>query len=774
MKRLHTSLTSFTRRLTFKTSSSKKFGGLNNTLTEKESKVEKEKEEKEEKSKNPNLSNISDDNIQKTKELIEDIIFIHSYNGVKKLEKPNKKANPISMTFIEYDDLNQELVLDEKEMEGIKTEQILNILRPKIEKYLTYKDLEFNCTFMKNLYSYAEEIGFDNTIGCLFPLIQELTFKKDIKNKIIYSFFEGLEKFLKYLIKYDTDHQIILQKILPIIEQIINNKKDTKMINDAIDSLKQIIVIMTKEEIHSDLIPLIIRLSNNESNLNARKLALRIFNENAKILGNDLIELYVIPQLESISEDRNEDLRRCCVNNMQNIFENVSYNVLKTKMIRIYQTLSYDDCPIIRQKCCEMLPAICKISRSELVSQYLLPIYFLLTNDQEESIKNTALGIFGEFIFYLQREDIKLHIGLLQFYINQIMGLYELKKNISHITPLYKCAYSFPSVLLAYYRKVSNKKWKDLKPVYMKFVNDQDPKIKKTIANSFGEVAKILDPKISETEICPLILNMYNQNGQDIKNIIISILPEYLYSINDKQTKLSLIELLEKSLKNIINSKKWREKINFLKTIGRLINIYDNNIMFNKIFFMCIQLCFDTVNKVRIKAARKLSKLLLQFLSSDDQYKIKALVAIRMFATCIHYHFRQLFIFMCKKLLEDENLFMEMTYELIEDLSYDKIVNVRITLGKFWNKGWNKKQAPFRWIKTNKKILEILYRLKNDESDDVKNTMNDINIEDIKKELNYDDYSKVMAHKNVNETFTNKGDDLKVLLGFTPEIYGVK
>ena len=68
-----------------------------------------------------------------------------------------------------------------------------------------------------------------------------------------------------------------------------------------------------------------------------------------------------------------------------------------------------------------MIPAICKISRSELVSQYILPIFFLLTNDPEEIIKNTALGIFGEFIFYLQREDIKLHTGLLQFYINQIM-----------------------------------------------------------------------------------------------------------------------------------------------------------------------------------------------------------------------------------------------------------------------------------------------------------------------------------------------------------------
>jgi hypothetical protein len=305
-------------------------------------------------------------------------------------------------------------------------------------------------------------------------------------------------------------------------------------------------------------------------------------------------------------------------------------------------------------------------------------------------------------------------------------------------------------------------------------VNDQDPKIKITIAHSFGEVAKILDPKISEKEICPLILNMYNSNGQDIKNIIISILPEYLYSINDKKTKILFIDLFKDTLGDIKNSKKWRERYKFLKTIGRIINIYDNNTMFNEIFFMCIQLCFDRVYKVRQKAAKTLSKLLLQFLSSDDQFKIKAIVIIRMFSTCIHYHYRQLFIFMCKKLFEDENLFMEITYELIEDLSYDNIINVRITLAMFLNKLWNKKQGPFKWIKTNKKLLEMIYRLKNDEKDDVKNSLKDINIDDVKKELNYEDYSKIMVHKNVNETFNNKCEELKVLLGFVPNLYRVK
>ena len=209
---------------------------------------------------------------------------------------------------------------------------------------------------------------------------------------------------------------------------------------------------MTPEEIRGNLVPLIIGLSNNENNLTAKKLSFRLFNEFAKVLGTELIELYVIPQLESITENTSVELRRCCINNILNICENVSYNVLKEKMIRVFQTFSSDENPTIRQKCCELLPSICKISRSELVSQCLLPIYILFANDVDEFIRNCALSIFGEFIFYLQKEDIKLHTELLQFYINQIMNLYEIKK-ISNMPILYKCAFSFPSVLLAYYRK---------------------------------------------------------------------------------------------------------------------------------------------------------------------------------------------------------------------------------------------------------------------------------------------------------------------------------
>ena len=438
MKRLQTSFTSLKRRLSF--------GKADSGLLSRLKKTSDTPQQSKPKENTPNLSNISDDNIQGSSEPIEDIIFIHSYYGVKRLQKPNKKSHIIDMTYIDYEDISQELVLDEKEFEGIKTEQILNVLKPRIEKYLTYEDIEFNATFMLNLASYAEEIGFDNTVGCLFPLIQELTFKKDIKDKIIFSFFEGLDNLLKFFLKYDSNHEIILSKILPIFDQILNNKKDNKMIDKAIEALKKTVEIMTANEIRTNLVPLILRLCHNEYNITAKKLAFRIFNEFAKLLGTELIELYVIPQLETVTENASEELRRCCINNLLNICENVSYNVLKTKMIRIFQTFSSDESTAIRQKCCELLPSICKISRSELVSQYLLPIYILFSNDGEEIIRNCALGIFGEFIFYLQKEDIKLHTELLQFYLTQVMNLYESKKKL-----LYQHYINVPFLSQAYF-----------------------------------------------------------------------------------------------------------------------------------------------------------------------------------------------------------------------------------------------------------------------------------------------------------------------------------
>ena len=165
----------------------------------------------------------------------EDIIFYHyKKDNLIKLEfvQKNEKSNLSQNAFLEYDmDIEDDKIyLDEKEIENIKTYHVLNVLRPKIEQYLSYNDVVFNCTFMRNIYSYAEEIGFENTVGYLLPLIQDLHYQKNKGVNILKAFLDNFEKLLIYLRQYDTDHTIIIKKLFPIISQILLAQKDAPKI----------------------------------------------------------------------------------------------------------------------------------------------------------------------------------------------------------------------------------------------------------------------------------------------------------------------------------------------------------------------------------------------------------------------------------------------------------------------------------------------------------------------------------------------------------------
>ena len=131
----------------------------------------------------------------------EDIIFYHF--GKTNLIKLNYEEKSVAaIPFLEYD-MNTEdekLELDEKEIENIKTYHVLHVLKPKIELYLTYKNIDFNCIFMNNIYSYAEEIGFENTIGYLLPLIQDLMYQKNKNTNILISFMNSFEKLFIFFI----------------------------------------------------------------------------------------------------------------------------------------------------------------------------------------------------------------------------------------------------------------------------------------------------------------------------------------------------------------------------------------------------------------------------------------------------------------------------------------------------------------------------------------------------------------------------------------------
>lgn len=107
---------------------------------------------------------------------------------------------------------------------------------------------------------------------------------------------------------------------------------------------------------------------------------------------------------------------------------------------------------------------------------------------------------------------------------------------------------------------------------------------------------------------------------------------------------------------------------------------------------------------------------------------------IKSFAQSINFRYRQLFIYMCKHLFENEEVFKAYIADLLLDLAYDKITNVRIKLAEFIRDLTGKEK--YANLKKNETIRKIVKILKNDDSEEVKTIINKItDVEDIEVEL---------------------------------------
>ena len=734
---------------------------------------------------NIDTSNLSMDNevdqilLDSKKE--EDIIFYHfDKNNLIKLNYEEKSV--AAFPFLEYD-INTDddkLDLDEKEIENIKTYHVLHVLKPKIELYLSYKNIEFNCTFMSNLYSYAEEIGFENTIGYLLPLIQDLADQRNKNTNILIAFLNNFEKLLIYFKQFDQEHCIILKKLFPIISKILTTKKEINLLNKTVNALKFLIDNITIEECLDNIIPLLIKMANDEENEIGQMISIQIFSDKASILGGNNIEVYILPMFESFSENIKEKLRLYCIQYMIPLFENINYDIIQTKFIKIYRNFSKDKSCSIRKLSCNLLPSVCKtiinnnnnynsetsIKKEELISKNILEIYNSFIKDQD--MQNNAICIFGEFVPYLDELTIINNEHLLSFYTEKLKSIFK-NKYVDSKT-IYEACYSFPSILLTYYSKIKeeeikNKNWSLLKPIYVEFIKSKEFRIKNSIAASFGVISSILDEKIFEKEICPLIIQMFYNNSPKIKNAIISVIPKVLLHIKDMKLRLEFLSLYKKGFYNIKNYKTWRDKINYVKGIKEMGELFDIDIIFKDLVRMLLEMCFDTFNVIRIKAAKTLSLFLLKFLSmeNNENYKQNAIKILNNFGMCKHYHYRQLFVYLCKKIITNETIFKEYGYNLLNDLSYDKVVNTRYTLISFLSKIWTKNKKEYDWIKNDQKIIEIIYRLKNDKENEVKKCAENIEINIAKI-----DEKKILEKIKVNDKFVSEFKDFKDIFQFEP------
>ena len=638
-------------------------------------------------------------------------------------------------------------VIDMKSLSNMSNSESVKNIRKKINDYKD-GDIQTKITFLENVHFYAKTIGFQETAESILPILTDLPKEKDA---LIEGFFDSYKNFVDEIAKFgDKSYFILKDHMVNLISDILSKTKNSKILDSVSKGLVYMAQFMKEDDKGNNILPIVIRMAQEVDDEHRKEKAMYLFGTLAPVVGSELIKCYIIPQINSFVNDTSYKVRREVATQLENISEKIPEDLFKKKLLPVYKKLSTDSHFQVKRVSAEILPKITKLCDHETILKEIIPIFKSFIKDEKLGVRNVAIVIMGEFVSLIKKKENESFEDLLNIYVETIKDLSGKKEK----TIIQKCAYSFPSILQFFGAEA----WPKLKPCFDKMANEKDEKIKLPLASALGEISNLLGSELTESNLLEYVDKFFKSSsqGSELKIKILSILPDLIKNISSNR-KNSYLEFIKYMIGN--KDDKWRKRIKFCKIIGKFNGTYNDPIIYKRVFPIAINFCFDDVSYVRSISARKNSRIILQLISSKTEFKDKTMKIISSFARSINFRYRQLFIYMCKHLFENEEAFKANIADLLLDLAYDNVLNVRIILAQFLCDLMKKEK--YAYIKKNETVRKIIKILKNDKTEEIQNIIKDVSdVEDIEVELN----------KEVNQKFKDNMKFVSNEFGITKNV----
>lgn len=233
----------------------------------------------------------------------------------------------------------------------------------------------------------------------------------------------------------------------------------------------------------------------------------------------------------------------------------------------------------------------------------------------------------------------------------------------------YNCAFNFPAIALT----LGPSNWKFVKDLYKKLAEDNNWKVRQTLAYSIHELAIILGTECTQTELVP-VFDSFIKDVDEVRMGIVSNLSKFLRVLSIESRRAYMPKLND--FLKMDNQRNWRFRNELGLQIAEFCELFPTDCIAEYIQPVAFILALDKVAEVRVTSIKALTVILKQFeINNDEKYRKNFLDdVIRTFADNNKWSFRQLFVFLCK------NIFKEKAYSSYEALSRDilpKLLSLR-------------------------------------------------------------------------------------------------
>ena len=346
-------------------------------------------------------------------------------------------------------------------------------------------------------------------------------------------------------------------------------------------------------------------MAHSSGDTNSRIAAIKLLNKLALKLGKELCECFVAQEMISMADDPVQEVRKATIENFIIVCKIVSNDFFVRKLLPTYQRLAKDTDWIVREAAVHILGSIAQLTPIQIRQSTLIKIFEEFCNDKHKQVNKAALTQLGQFIYSLKGSTIPK--SLLNLYI---LLANQAKKQDEDL--VFHCAYTFPAVLST----VGASGWSMLKVTYKNLIKKNKIEIIRTMAAYIHEIAKIVGPKITTSELT-LVLKNYLKD-ETTQTIVLVHLHDFLKVLNASQ-RLEYIPPIKAIIKE--SKRNWRQREILAINAAEYAKLFNIEVSYKEIMPIIYSLLKDEVYQVRVKAPLSFYNVIIQFESQSKYFK---------------------------------------------------------------------------------------------------------------------------------------------------------
>lgn len=553
----------------------------------------------------------------------------------------------------------------------------------RVAKYASSSIALQRVIHVKMLADTARSVGLQQTCTVLLPLLEALVCDVEyVVRQHVALQFPPLCQFLTACTESDDGYRVLLDKMIPLVAKLVSDKQH-EVRGAASESLVAIAPLVKAEDQGAYVLTIVLPLAHDDDNEQFRISAISLYHGLAEHLGADLCQQFCVPELISLSEDPVFRVRKSTAQCFANVCTTAGQDVSRERLLPAFQRLAHDDIWAVRKACVESLVNISLALAPPNRGELLIPLYESFLNDGSRWVRLAAYQSIGPFLASLERKAIT--DDLLQHFLGMATSAASAQLGGSgELDMRFHCAFSFPALVSIYGRD----QWPQFAPTFASLCLDSFWKVRRTLAYSLHELARMLGPEITEKELATAFDAYLKDAMPDIKFGAMVHFADFLEHVSPAFRESYLPVLTELLDALLADQTKWRTREIMSAQLPQLCTLFSEDATFAVIYPLAIKLITDDVAVVRHRSARA-CPLLVQRIAGNAAWLEDALAKLTALAASTRFTDRQVFVFVCQSFLQDAvdekpvdgcavELFVRRLAPVFFSIAQDAVSNVRV------------------------------------------------------------------------------------------------